>query len=117
VPPSASAKKLAAAIPAWQGVPYLWGGGSKAGIDCSGYVCELYREIGISIPRATAELSNGSQGHAVRDELHYGDILVFPGHCALYTGNGWTTEAMHPTVGKAAIWSRTNVAIRRFTRL
>jgi cell wall-associated NlpC family hydrolase len=98
----------------WAGVPYKWGGDAKTGIDCSGYISALYRGVGISVPRATNELADGKH---IRDELRFGDVLVFPGHCALYTGNGWTSEAMKETgVGKATIWSRTPTVVRRFLR-
>jgi cell wall-associated NlpC family hydrolase len=113
-PANAAGQKLSQLTQEWQGVPYKWGGDSKTGIDCSGYVCKLFGGAGIAVPRATAELANGSEGKRIRDELHYGDILVFPGHCGMYIGNGWTTEALDAGVGKAAIWSRKNVIVRRF---
>jgi cell wall-associated NlpC family hydrolase len=112
--PAGIAQKLETLARGWQGTPYKWGGDSRTGIDCSGYVCALYGGVGITVPRATAALATGSAGKRVRDELRYGDVLVFPGHCAMYTGNGWTTEALDTGVGKAAIWSRKNVTIRRF---
>ena len=40
----------------------------------------------------------------------------YPGHCSMYLGNGWTTEAIHPTVAKAAIWSRRTVIVKRFLK-
>jgi cell wall-associated NlpC family hydrolase len=115
-PANSVCQKLNQLTQQWQGVPYKWGGDSKSGIDCSGYVCKLFEGVGINVPRATTELGNGSEGKRIRDDLKYGDVLVFPGHCAMYIGNGWTTEALDQGVGKAAIWSRKNVVIKRFLK-
>jgi cell wall-associated NlpC family hydrolase len=77
----------------WHGVPYRWGGLSRDGVDCSGFVMTAYRELfGLSLPRAT-----GNQvrvGQAVpQDELQAGDLVFFhlPGrarHVGLYLGAG-----------------------------
>jgi hypothetical protein len=116
-PAEPKALTLARLTTEWTGVPYKWGGDDKKGIDCSGYLCVLYRGVGISVPRATTELNSGADGQRIHDELKYGDVLAFPGHCALYIGNGWTSEAMKETgVGKATIWSRTPTVVRRFLR-
>lgn len=116
-PAAASCQKLAQMTKEWEGTPYLWGGNAKTGVDCSGYVCALFAGVGVSVPRKSDELPTASGGKPVRDELRYGDVLVFPGHCAVYVGNGWTSEAMTELgVGKATVWGRKQVAVRRFLR-
>ncbi|MES2465392.1 MAG: C40 family peptidase, partial [Armatimonadota bacterium] len=117
-PAAALPQKLARTTQEWEGTPYKWGGNDKAGIDCSGYVSAVYKGLGVSLPRSTAELPTCPGGPRVRDELKYGDVLVFPGHCAIYMGNGWTSEAMTEAgVRKASIWPRKQVVVRRFLRL
>lgn len=118
VPTVAAGQKLDRLTHEWQGTPYVWGGDTKKGVDCSGYVRALYQELGVSLPRATRDLATCETGRRVRDELHYGDVLIFPGHCAVYIGNGWTSEAMvEKGVRRAAVWSRKSVIIRRFAKL
>jgi cell wall-associated NlpC family hydrolase len=116
-PSAALPQKLAKTTQEWEGTPYKWGGDDKKGVDCSGYVSAVYKGLGVSLPRSTAELPTCSGGPRIRDELKYGDVLVFPGHCAVYMGNGWTSEAMTDSgVGKATIWTRKQVVVRRFLR-
>jgi hypothetical protein len=110
-------QKLARTTQEWEGTPYKWGGNDKKGVDCSGYVSAVYKGLGVSLPRSTAELPTCPGGPRIRDELKYGDVLVFPGHCAIYMGNGWTSEAMtEEGVRKASIWPRKQVVVRRFLR-
>jgi cell wall-associated NlpC family hydrolase len=117
-PPSAALpQKLARTAQEWEGTPYKWGGNDKTGIDCSAYVSVVYKGLGVSLPRSTAELPTCPGGPRIYDELKYGDVLVFPGHCAIYMGNGWTSEAMTEAgVRKASIWPRKQVVVRRFLR-
>ena len=120
-PQNEQEQKLLAGIEEWQGVTYKWGGQSKTGTDCSGFVGAMHQNLGVTIPRTSQEMGETSQGKRVRDELHYGDTLVYPGHVALYIGNGRTAETVggsststNGSVSKATIWRRRNVIVKRF---
>jgi ankyrin repeat protein len=117
-PITAADRMLAAAIEEWQGTPYRYGGASRNGTDCSGFVMAMHQVCGVSLPHGSAVLRVTPLGQVVRDELRYGDVLVFPGHAALYIGNGLTAETVSGKgVGKSTLWSRRSVVVRRFLNL
>lgn len=119
-PPTTRDLHIAWAIEAWQGTPYVWGGQSRSGTDCSGFVMRMHNVAGVSIPRTSAGMRGASKGRRVRADLQWGDTLVYPGHCALYIGNGRTAETVGGSnggsVSKSSIWVRSNVVVRRFLR-
>lgn len=84
------------------GILYVWGGSSRGGFDCSGYVSYVYRLAGISgVPRTSYTQWNSSNSHHVsKGKERPGDALYFisggtasnPGHVGLYLGNGKMVE-------------------------
>lgn len=89
------------------GTPYVWGGNTKAGIDCSGFVQMVYRSQGINLARDADEQSVtgklvGFRGY--RDDLLPGDTLYFTSHngrithTGLYIGNNEFIQAVEPHV-------------------
>ncbi len=65
------------------GVPYVSGGSTPAGFDCSGFVSYVYAQFGISLPRSSGAYY--SVGTRVSSPLP-GDIIVSPGHLGIYAG-------------------------------
>src|SRR6266511_1200034 len=83
------------------GAPYVWGGASPAGFDCSGLTMYVYAEVGIKLGHYTG--FQYYQGRRVpRDQLQPGDLIFFhanssgvPGHEGMYIGNGSFIHAPH----------------------
>ncbi len=72
----------------YMGTQYRWGGRSTAGIDCSGLTSQSYLLNGILTYR-DARIEPGFPVHEIsRDEMLPGDLMYFPGHIAMYMGNG-----------------------------
>lgn len=103
-------------LESWIGTPYVWGGNTREGVDCSGLVSQAYLSLGYSLPRTSATMRNSSVGRVVHDELKIGDVLTYPGHVAVYVGGGQTIETVKGGVGRSNIWSRTDVVVRRYLR-
>jgi len=87
------------------GTPYVWGGESPRGFDCSGFAQYLYGKVGINIPRTTYTQWTARNGMSVKkSQLQAGDLVFFrgsdskgglPGHVGVYIGNGMMIDAPH----------------------
>ncbi|MBP3753739.1 MAG: C40 family peptidase [Lachnospiraceae bacterium] len=85
------------------GNPYILGGQSLAGTDCSGFVCYVLRDFGISVAR-TPSGQYSSAGRSVSlAEAQPGDIICYGyggcSHVALYIGNGQIVQESNPRRG------------------
>lgn len=87
---SATANAVIANAKQYLGVPYVWGGSTPSGFDCSGFVSYVYRSVGISLPRTSSAQQNVGTRISF-NQLQPGD-LVFKGspayHVGIYIGGG-----------------------------
>ncbi len=80
------------------GTPYVWGGESPAGFDCSGLVAYVYAQVGVSLPHYTvAQYDYADSVSVPRDQLEPGDLVFFAGlgHVGIYVGGGSFIHAPH----------------------
>lgn len=95
---SASGQNLIATARQYLGSPYVWGGTSPSGFDCSGFVQYVFAMNGITLNRtAAAQASNGYQISGA--DVRAGDLMIWSGHVALCEGNGYIIEAGNPSTG------------------
>lgn len=112
----------------WLGTPYLWGGTTRGGIDCSGFLREMFRTVyNVELPRTTRDQIN--LGREVRidfrdlgksfepgDLFFYVDLTGTPNHVVTYIGQGQFTHSAGGrgvvVEGFKALWGRRVVGRR-----
>lgn len=91
------------------GTPYVWGGGSTSGFDCSGFISWAFAQAGISVPSSTAGLQyTGTR--VSYSNIQPGDLIFFNtyktnGHVGIYLGNGKFIGSQNSGLGIANMTS------------
>lgn len=80
------------------GTPYVWGGSSTSGFDCSGFVQWAYNQEGVSLPRTASAMASAGKGVSY-SEAKPGDLVIFRGggHVGIYLGGGKFLGAQNST--------------------
>jgi peptidoglycan DL-endopeptidase CwlO len=78
------------------GIPYVYGGASPSGFDCSGFIMYVYAQVGVSLPH-NAAMQYGYGTPVDRSQLQPGDLVFFNGlgHAGIYIGGGQFIHAPH----------------------
>ncbi len=113
---SGTGASISATAQSYIGSPYRWGGTTPAGWDCIGFVRYVYAQYGVQIGGyTTSVLSVGRQ--VPYSQAQPGDILYWPGHVAIYVGNGQNVGAWNASMGTKVgpnSWLGTPTVIRVF---
>lgn len=113
VPASASGSAVLDIAGRYVGVPYVSGGASPDGFDCSGFTQYVFAQLGINLPR-----QSGAQAQAgtvvSREDAQPGDLIASPGHIAIYAGGNSQIDAPRPgkSIQFREIWQSNPTFIR-----
>jgi len=111
--PSFSLSQVFSVAQQYIGTPYVYGGASPAGFDCSGYVMYVYAQFGISLPHSVSGQAAMGKRISIAD-AQPGDLVIMPGHDGFYAGNGNIMDA--PDTGRSIsirpIWTSDYYIVR-----
>lgn len=97
VPDGSKAEQVIAIAKQYVGTPYVLGGTSPSGWDCSGYTSFVYGKVGVDLPR-TSSAQKGAGQIVSASEAKAGDIIWSPGHVGIYAGDGMMYDAGNTSV-------------------
>ena len=96
----ASPDRLAHVVEGYLGVPYKWGGTTRAGMDCSAFTRAIFRETyGVELPRTSKQMYGVGRAVARRQDLKPGDLVFFEN---TYSGPGVSHVGIYLSEGRFA---------------
>ena len=113
IPASANGSAIISIASRYVGVPYVYGGTTPDGFDCSGFTSYVFAQVGIDLPRQSS--AQGNVGTKVsRADAQPGDLIWTPGHISIYAGDGMQIDAPRPgkTIQFRQIWQSNPTFIR-----
>ncbi|GAB3163948.1 hypothetical protein GCM10027059_19150 [Myceligenerans halotolerans] len=112
-PASANGSEIISIASRYVGTPYVSGGSSPSGFDCSGFTSYVYAQVGISLPRSSSAQAAGGTRVAASAAVA-GDLVYAPGHVGIYAGGNTMIDAPKPgdTVQFRTIWMSNPIFIR-----
>lgn len=112
-PPSVAGNAILEFAATFVGVPYLAGGTTPDGFDCTGFVTYVYANFGISLPRVSSSYWNIGTRVSAADALP-GDLIVSSGHVGIYAGGNMQIDSPRPgkTIQFRAIWQNSYIFVR-----
>ncbi|MFD6139629.1 C40 family peptidase [Promicromonospora sp. NPDC060271] len=113
IPASAIGNSVISIASRYIGVPYVSGGSSPSGMDCSGFTKYVFGQLGIELPHSSsAQAGYGTQVPA--SQAQPGDLMWTPGHVSIYAGGNTMIDASKPgtVVDFRPIWQSNPTFIR-----
>lgn len=98
VPARGAAQAIIDEVGHWYGTPYVYGGSTRSGTDCSGFTQSVYRTAGIEIPRRASRQAAAARSVS-RGSLRPSDLVFFNtsgsgiSHVGIYLGDGYFAHA------------------------